>query len=156
MGCQVAIEAALRRPERIDRLVLIAPVPDPAARNAFQQVGRLAMGSVFGRPSLTLRVRRDYSRIGSRFFPKFRHMLAYPIEAKLPEIGVPVMLVRRERDAISPQARLEEAATLLRAPPVVVFPIEAMPCSTAALTKSQQRCVLSSPLGSRASYMLPI
>jgi pimeloyl-ACP methyl ester carboxylesterase len=84
------------------------------------------MGSVFGRPSLILRVLRDYSRIGSRFFPKFRHMLAYPIEAKLPEIGVPVMLGRRERDAISPQAWLEEAETLLRASPVIVFPLR--PC----------------------------
>jgi pimeloyl-ACP methyl ester carboxylesterase len=122
MGCQVAIEVALRYPERIDRLVLIAPVPDPAARKAFQQVGRLAMGSFFERPSLIMLVFKDYLRIGSRFFPEFRHMLAYPMEAKLPEIEVPVMLVRGEHDAVAPQAWLEEAATLSRASPAIVIP----------------------------------
>jgi pimeloyl-ACP methyl ester carboxylesterase len=121
-GCQIAVEAALRHPERIDRLVLIAPVPDPAARNAVRQVTRLAIGSAFERPSLILHVLKDYLRIGRRFLPEFRHMLAYPIEAKLPKIEVPVMLVRGERDAIAPQAWLEAAATLLRSPPVVVIP----------------------------------
>lgn len=104
MGCQVAIEAALRHSQRIDRLVLIAPVPDPAARSAFQQVCRLAIGSVFERPLLILHVFKDYLRIGRLFFPEFRHMLAYLIEAKMPEIGVPFMLVRGEHDAIAPQA----------------------------------------------------
>jgi 2-hydroxy-6-oxonona-2,4-dienedioate hydrolase len=122
MGCQVAVQAALRNPGRIDRMVLIAPAPDPAARTAVQQAGRLIMGGVFERPSLFPHVLKDYWRIGSRFLPEFRHMLAYPIEAKLPEIGVPVMLIRGEHDFIAPQAWLDEAARLLRAPSQVVIP----------------------------------
>lgn len=122
MGCQVAIEAALCHPGRIDRLVLIAPVPDPAARSAMQQFCRLAMGSVFERPSLVPQVIKDYLRMGSRFVPEFHDMLAYPIEAKLPDIAAPVMLIRGEHDAIAPQAWLDEAARLLRATPPIVIP----------------------------------
>lgn len=121
MGCQVAVETALRYPERIDRLVLIAPVPDPAARNALQQVGRLAIGGVFERPSLIPHVLKDYLRMGRRFLPEFRHMLAYPMEAKLPQVQVPAMLVRGEHDLIAPQVWLDQAATLLGAPPPVVI-----------------------------------
>ena len=121
MGCQVAVEVALRHPGRIGRLVLIAPVPDPAARNALQQFGRLAMGSIFERPSLIPQVFKDYLRMGRRFIPEFRAMLAYPIEAKLPDIAVPVMLIRGEHDALAPQPWLDEAAALLRASPAVVI-----------------------------------
>lgn len=121
MGCQVVVEAALRHPGRISRLVLIAPVPDPRARSILQQFGRLAMSSVFERPSLIPKVLKDYLRMGSRFIPEFHSMLAYPIEAKLPGIAAPVMLIRGEHDAIAPQPWLNEAARLLNAAPPVVI-----------------------------------
>jgi 2-hydroxy-6-oxonona-2,4-dienedioate hydrolase len=122
MGCQVAVEAALRHPGRIGRLVLIAPVPDPAARSTLQQFSRLAMGSIFERPSLVPQVIKDYLRMGSRFIPEFHDMLAYPIEAKLPDIAAPVMLIRGEYDAIAPQSWVDEAARLLHAARPVVIP----------------------------------
>lgn len=121
MGCQVAVEAALRHPGRIERLVLIAPVTDPAARSALRQLGRLLVSSVFERPSLIPQVIKDYLRIGLRIVPEMRAMLAYPIEEKLPQLRVPAMLMRGERDAIVPQAWLDEAAVLLRAAPAVVL-----------------------------------
>jgi len=121
MGCQIAVELALRHPGRIGRLVLIAPVPDPAARSILQQCGRFAMGSIFERPSLVPQVIKDYLRMGSRFVPEFHDMLAYPIEAKLPDIAAPIMLIRGERDAIAPQTWLDDAARLLRATPPVVI-----------------------------------
>lgn len=122
MGCQVAVEAALRHPGRIDRLVLIAPVVDPAARSTVRQLRHLIRSSVFERLSLIPQVIEDYLRIGSRIFPELRSMLAYPIEAKLPDLRVPVMLIRGERDAIAPQAWVDEAARLLRAAPAHVIP----------------------------------
>ena len=122
MGCQVAVEAALRHPGRIGPLVLIAPVTDPAARGPWRQVGRLAMGSIFERPSLVPLVLKDYLRMGHRIVPEFQSMLAYPIEAKLPEVAAPVMLIRGERDAIAPQSWLDQAARLLGAAPPVVIP----------------------------------
>jgi 2-hydroxy-6-oxonona-2,4-dienedioate hydrolase len=145
MGCQVAVEAALRHPGRVDRLVLIAPVPDPAARTAVQQASRLIIGGVFERPSLIPHVLKDYWRIGSRFLPELRHMLAYPIEAKLPEIGVPVMLIRGEHDFIAPQAWLDEAARLLRSSSRVTIPYwgHAVQFSGAEQVTGAMRCFLA-------------
>jgi 2-hydroxy-6-oxonona-2,4-dienedioate hydrolase len=121
MGCQVAVEAALRHPGRVSRLVLIAPVSDPAARSIWQQCGRFAMCCIFERPSLVPHVIKDYLRMGSRFMPELKGMLAYAIEAKLPDITAPVMLLRGQRDAIAPQRWLDAAASLLRATPPVVI-----------------------------------
>ena len=122
MGCQVVVEAALRHPERIARLVLIAPVSDPAARSIPQQLGHLIKSSVFEHPSLIPQVIEDYLRIGSGIVPELRSMLAYPIEAKLPQIRVPAMLIRGEHDAVAPQAWVDQAARLLDAPPARVIP----------------------------------
>lgn len=120
MGCQTVVEAALRHPGRIDRLVLIAPVADPAARSSVRQFGRLVASSVYESPSLIPQVLKDYLRVGRRIVPELQSMLAYPIEAKLPEVRVPAMLVRGEHDAIAPQAWIDEAARLLRAAPAAV------------------------------------
>lgn len=79
----------------------------------------------------------------------------YPIKAKLPKVGVPVMLERGEHGVITPQAWLEEAATLLCAPPVIVIPTDTCGAVQRRI-KSQQRCALSSPLDSRASCTLPV
>jgi pimeloyl-ACP methyl ester carboxylesterase len=86
-----------------------------------QQLGRLLVSSVFERPSLIPQVIKDYLRIGLRIVPEMRAMLAYPIEEKLPHLRVPAMLMRGARDAIVPQAWLDEAAMLLRAAPAVVL-----------------------------------
>lgn len=122
MGCQVAVEAALRHPGRIARLVLIAPVTDPASRSALRQLGRLARSSVFEHPALIPQVIADYLRIGSRIVPELRSMLAYPMETKLPHIRVPAMLIRGEHDAVAPQAWVDAAARLLGAAPAHVVP----------------------------------
>lgn len=120
MGCQIVVEAALRHPERVVRLVLIAPVSDPAARSIPQQLGRLARSSIFERLALVPQVIKDYLRVGIRIIPELRSTLIYPIEAKLPKVRAPVMLIRGERDAIAPQAWVDEAARLLHAPVHVI------------------------------------
>ena len=122
MGCQVAVEAALRHPGRIDRLVLIAPVCDPGARSVLRQLGHLIRSSVHERLSLIPQVIKDYLRIGSRIVPELRSMLAYPIEAKLPDIRIPTMLIRGEHDAVAPQAWIDDAARLLGAARARVIP----------------------------------
>jgi pimeloyl-ACP methyl ester carboxylesterase len=120
MGCQIVVEAALRHPERIARLVLIAPVTDPAARSIPQQLGHLVESSIFERLALVPQVIKDYLRVGTRIIPELRSTLSYPIETKLPEVRAPVMLIRGERDSIAPQAWVDEAARLLRAPVHVI------------------------------------
>lgn len=112
MGCQVAVEAAIRNPDRIDRLVLIGPTPDPASRPTLEMVRRFLIGGAFERPSINRHLMKDYSRMGRRLIPEFRFMVQDPIEDKLAKLTQPVMLVRGEKDPIAPQRWLEEAARL--------------------------------------------
>lgn len=122
MGCQVAIEAALRHPDRIDRLVLIGLTPDPSARTVGQQVGRLLRGGAHEHPAINRYLVPDYLRMGKRLIPEFQAMLRDPIETKLPRLRAPVMLVRGEKDPVVPAAWFEEAARLLGEPRTAVIP----------------------------------
>jgi 2-hydroxy-6-oxonona-2,4-dienedioate hydrolase len=123
LGCQVAVEAALQAPARVDRLVLVGPTVDPSARSALRQSARLLAAAVFERPSLVIaHIVPDYLRMGPRLLPEFRAMLRDRVDAKLPVLTVPVMLVRGGNDAIVPRAWLDQAARLARAERVAVIP----------------------------------
>ena len=122
MGCQVAVEMALRSPDRISRLVLIGPTSDPHSRNLAAQFCRLLLGVVYERPSLTYHVFKDYLRMNWRLVPEFHSMLHDPVEKKLPLVAVPTLLVRGENDPVVPQRWLEEAARLLGTRHVIVIP----------------------------------
>lgn len=122
MGCQVAIEMALREPAKVSRVALAAPTPDPQARTRGQQLRRFLLDVLYERPWLTLLVLRDYLRMARRFVPEFYAMLRYPIEHKLPFVKVPALTIRGENEPIVPQRWADEAATLLGNHRVVVIP----------------------------------
>lgn len=121
MGCQVAVDAAVRYPERVDRLVLIGPTPDPGGRNTAEQVRRLLAGGRYERVSLNRLVIADYARMGPRLLPEFRFMLNDPIEDKLAKVAAPVMLVRGSHDLLAPQPWFDEAAARVGAERVAVI-----------------------------------
>lgn len=112
-GCQIAADAALRYPDRVARLVLIGPTVDPATRSTSQMIKQLLLGSIFERPSLSAVIAKDYMRMGARLLPEFRFMRFDPIEARLPDIAAPTMLVRGDKDPIASRRWLDEAAQLL-------------------------------------------
>jgi 2-hydroxy-6-oxonona-2,4-dienedioate hydrolase len=122
MGCQIAVEAALEEPARVDRLVLIGLTPDPQGRGVGEQFRRFAIGGAYERASLNNVMMKDYARMGRRLVPEFRFMLHDPIEHKLPNLSAPVLLVRGEKDPVAPQRWTEEASRLLRDAPVAVIP----------------------------------
>ena len=122
MGCQIAIEMAIREPGRISRLVLAAPTPDPHARTVADQFWRLLVGTLYERTALTLIVLKDYLRMGTRFIPEFYAMLRYPTENKLPLVTVPTVVIRGENDPVVPQRWAEAAASLLGNDRVFVIP----------------------------------
>lgn len=122
MGCQVAVEAALRFPERVDRLVLIGPTVDPYARDVVKQLQRLLISSMHERPSLFLHLLKDFIRIGRRLLPELHFLMQDRIESKLPRLTMPVMLVRGELDALVPQRWLHQAARLLRTQRIAEIP----------------------------------
>lgn len=122
MGCQIAVDAALRYPDRVDRLVLIGLTTDPEARSLGQLLKRFLTTGLFERPSLNFVMAKDYRRMGKRLLSELQFMRWDPIEAKLPDLEVPTMLVRGENDRLVPQRWLEEAAQLIGTGHIAVVP----------------------------------
>jgi 2-hydroxy-6-oxonona-2,4-dienedioate hydrolase len=89
-GCQIAVELAVREPQLVERLVLIAPAMD--------------RGSPYARG-----VRRLLGRV-----PRSRRAAAAArrIEDRLPRLTIPVMFVRGEWDWRSPQAWVDLLAEI--------------------------------------------
>ncbi|WP_203580144.1 alpha/beta fold hydrolase [Microbacterium hibisci] len=120
MGAQVALEMAVRHPEVVDRLVLIGPTVDPAARTAPRQIGRLLLDIAVESPTVIVRGAREYLRAGPRLRAKFHAMLVHRPEDVLHLADVPALVLRGEEDLVVlpdwcrqvadglPQGRLEE------------------------------------------------
>lgn len=122
MGCQIAVDTAVRYPDRLDRLVLLGPTADPQGRTIFAQAVRLIAAAPYERLSLNAILFADYVRMGVRLIPEFRFMLRDKIEEKLPHVAVRVMLVRGGKDAIVPQRWIDEVARLVGADDVAIIP----------------------------------
>jgi pimeloyl-ACP methyl ester carboxylesterase len=114
VGCQVAVDCAVRHPDRVGRMVLVGPTMDPAARTAPRQVLRW-LGNLPGeRPGQLPLILADYADAGvGRALRTFGRALADPIEDKLPLVQAPTLVVRGGRDRIVPQAWAEEVTRLL-------------------------------------------
>jgi len=122
MGCQIAVDAAVRHPDRVARLVLIGPTMDPSTRNVLELLRLSAIGGMYERPSLTKLLLKDYSRMALRLIPELGFMLRDRIEAKLPHVHATSMLVRGENDTIAPQAWVDQVGRLIHAHRIVVIP----------------------------------
>ena len=114
MGCQVAAELAVRRPELVEALVLVGPTVEPRARGVVRHVGRLAVDAWYEPPGLTAIVVRDYLAMGPLdVFRQARHALAHRIEYVLPQVEQPAVVVRGAHDPLCPAEWAREATTLL-------------------------------------------
>lgn len=123
LGCQIAAEVAVRRPERVAGLVLIGPTSDPEARTVAQVLARGLGTAPFERPTFSLWGALGYKRSGLRVLAEeMRQMLAHRLEDLLPRLSVPVRVVRGGRDRIAPQPWAETVARLAGAPPPAVIP----------------------------------
>ena len=114
VGCQVVVQAAITRPERIDALVLQGPTVDSAARSWSGQLARwLASSRHEGFPQLPLMV-RDYLDAGiRRTLSTFSLALADRPEDKLPALQQPTLVVRGELDPICSKEWAERVVGLL-------------------------------------------
>jgi pimeloyl-ACP methyl ester carboxylesterase len=123
LGNEIMVELALRHPEKVERLVLQGLTPEPAARNAPQQIWRYIATSPFEQPPLGWVSMTDYMICGVRRFVRtFRYMLHDRIEDKLPKVRAPALVVRGTRDQIVSQGWAEEAARLLPNAELAVIP----------------------------------
>lgn len=114
IGCQIAVDLAVRYPALVERMILISPTVDPLARSVFRQFLRLLLDVPREPLSLLPIVLSDYLKAGiGRTAKTFAYAMQDQIERKLPEAGCPALVVRGERDPVVPQRWAEDVARLL-------------------------------------------
>ena len=123
LGCQVAVELAVRRLERVRAAVLAGPTVDGHARSAPRQVLRLLIDSLREPPSLVPLIARDYLSAGVlRTALTAREALRDRIELKLPRLSRPTLVVRGSRDALVSARWAKEVTRLLPDGRLIVIP----------------------------------
>ena len=122
-GCQVAVELAVRHPNRVCGLVLVGPTMDPAARTAPRQILRWLRDTAREDPLQLPILLRDMRDAGSRRIAgTLAHALRDPIEDKLPLVRVPVLVTRGSREPIVSMAWAQAATRLLPLGELAVVP----------------------------------
>lgn len=104
MGGQVVAELAAQCPDIVPRAVLIASSVNPAERTVWLQAKRMLQDVAEGQPlSVLPRATRSYLQAGPRWFAKkLSQMLKHRIEDTLPDIHQPTLVIRGEKDRVSP------------------------------------------------------
>lgn len=122
-GCQIVADFAVRYAAIAKRVVLIGPTTDPQGQTAFEQIRRWMRnnpGEPFQHKVVSY---RDYADCGLRRIIKtFAFSLRDHIEANLPYIQAPTVVVRGSNDPIVPQRWAEEATRLLPCGRLIVIP----------------------------------
>jgi len=113
-GAQVVVEAALRHPERVARIILLGPTVDPKARTLLAQAIRWLRNAPDEHLSVLPIMLRDLIDIGpARAARLLRVMLADRIERKLGDVTCPALIVRGGRDRVVPAEWADRAARLV-------------------------------------------
>jgi 2-hydroxy-6-oxonona-2,4-dienedioate hydrolase len=113
-GAQVAVEAAARHPDRVERLVLVGPTVDPAARSLARQAVRWARNAPDEHPAFLPVLVRDLADVGlPRAAGLVRLMLEHRIEDRLGAVRAPALVVRGGRDRLVPPPWAQEIARRL-------------------------------------------
>lgn len=113
MGTQVATEVAVRHPETVSRLVLVAPTVDRHHRRAVSQLARLAVDLLGENPKVLLLGAREYLRAGPHLRRKVTAMLTHRPEDVYPRIEAPTLLIRGMRDRVCPPRWCDEVAAAI-------------------------------------------
>ena len=141
-GCQIIADLAARRPELVERAVLQGPTTPPDERSWWRQFRRWRQNQPYNPRALDPVTWSDYRKCGyRRLLQTFRYSLRDPIEAKLPQIRCPVLVVRGELDPICRQPWAEQVAAriphgrLVQIPAVAHTLVFTAPAQLAAVTE---------------------
>ena len=122
-GAQIAIAAALRHPDLVERLVLIDLTTDPTARSFPRQFLRWARCGVDEHLSILPVMSRDLVDLGPRqAIHLLRVMMQDRPEQKLPAVRQPTLVVRGGRDRLVSASWARQSAELLPKGRLVVVP----------------------------------
>ncbi len=122
IGCQIIVDLALRRPEMVERLVLVSPTVDREARTVFRSFLRLLLDIPRERVSLGFIAALDYLRAGlGRTALTFGYAIQDEIEERLPHVQQPALVVRGRHDPVVPQRWAEEVSERLPAGQLIVI-----------------------------------
>ena len=122
MGCQTIVRFALRHRGRLSRAVLQGPTGDPR-QSVLETIARWIAVGPREPPALNAVLAMDYADCGlRRILGTWRHALADDLEAHLPLVSCPVLVVRGSRDLIVPQRWAERVVGLLPRGRLAVIP----------------------------------
>ncbi|WP_394940210.1 alpha/beta fold hydrolase [Psychromicrobium sp. YIM B11713] len=114
MGTQVVAELAVRHPELVSHLVLIAPTVNSRERTMWQQSLRMLQDLWGESPLVGLVGLVLYAKAGPRWFlKKFNTMLQHRIELIAPRITVPTLVIRGSEDRVCPRGWVQEVSDLI-------------------------------------------
>jgi pimeloyl-ACP methyl ester carboxylesterase len=114
IGSQVAVELAVRRPERVDRLVLSGPTPDPRYRRPWKQYPQVLRNMVFEVPTLQALFQVEYASTGvARMVQQLVRSADDPVEQRLPGVVAPALVLRGRHDRTLTQEWAEQYTRLL-------------------------------------------
>ena len=123
MGCQIIANLAVRRPELVERAVLLGPTMDPQGRSVSRHIARFLRDMPREPLSLLGIELRDYLAAGTRRgWHTFRYALEDRVEENLLRLRAPALVVRGSRDPICPQRWAEEMVRLLPEGRLVILP----------------------------------
>ncbi|SDQ60858.1 Pimeloyl-ACP methyl ester carboxylesterase [Curtobacterium sp. UNCCL20] len=101
MGTQVVAEAARRHPDVVDSVVLIGPVVAQRRRSLLLQATDLARDCLVEGTRMNAVLTTDYLRSVPQYVRELRPMLRHRLEATLPHVAQPVLVVRGTQDPIA-------------------------------------------------------
>jgi 2-hydroxy-6-oxonona-2,4-dienedioate hydrolase len=114
MGCQVIADMALRYPALVARAVLVGPTTDRRGRNVIVQLRRLLAAAPYEAPGLIGVQLHDTWSAGLReTLSSARYAIEDRIEAKLPALPMPVLVVSGSHDPLAPPRWAAELAGML-------------------------------------------
>ncbi len=102
MGAQWVVELSRQRPGLVEAAVLIGPVVDDRRRTLGAQALRLVLDALREPPRVNAILLSDFVRCGIPWYAmQVRHMLRYPIEQRISEVDVPVLIIRGGNDPVA-------------------------------------------------------
>ncbi len=112
-GAQIVAETAARHPQLVDRLVLIGPTVNPRERTIAKQTLRFLQDMAVVDPRVLAIGAALYTEAGPRWYAaNLRPMIDHRIEAALPLISADTLVIRGEKDKVTPRYWGEEIAAL--------------------------------------------